>query len=85
MPEPTESTQERSDLLEHNADWLREHLSNIAADFEQDSIAWAAVMHTEFLTPTPIERHEYHNGSGPAFAHLPCRECGRPAEDQVHA
>jgi hypothetical protein len=31
------------------------------------------------------EPHEYHNGAGPAFAHLPCRECGRPAEDVVHA
>lgn len=31
------------------------------------------------------ERHEYHNGQGPGFAHLPCRECGRLAGDPIHA
>jgi hypothetical protein len=31
-----------------------------------------------------MARHEYHNGQGPDFAHLPCRECGKAADDDIH-
>lgn len=39
----------------HEADWLKENLAGLAADFAQDSIAWA-IAETEFIPPATTTR-----------------------------